>query len=43
MKLRSSMTLFEAAAPEQEVFRKVLDKYFGGKRDERTLQLLKAI
>ena len=43
MKLRSSMTLFEAAAPEQEVFRKVLDKYFGGKRDERTLQLLRKI
>ena len=43
MKLWSSMTLFEAAAPEQEVFRKVLDKYFGGKRDERTLQLLRKI
>ena len=43
MKLRSSMTLFEAAAPEHEVFRKVLDKYFGGKRDERTLQLLEKI
>lgn len=43
MKLRSSMTLFSAAAPEQEVFQKVLDKYFGGKQDERTLQLLKEI
>ena len=43
MQLRSSMTLFSAAAPEQEVFQKVLDKYFGGKQDERTLQLLKEI
>jgi uncharacterized protein (DUF1810 family) len=35
-KLRSSMTLFEAAAPDDTVFGAVLDKYFGGSRDEAT-------
>lgn len=39
-KLMSCMTLFEAVSPEQEVFQKVLDKFFDGKRDERTLQLI---
>src|SRR4051795_13695484 len=29
MKLRSSMTLFERAAPAEPVFREVLDRYFG--------------
>ena len=41
LKLRSSMTLFGEAAPEEKVFLKVLDKFFGGKKDERTLELLK--
>ena len=40
MKLKSSMTLFERAAPEARVFAQVLDRYFEGKRDERTLELL---
>lgn len=40
LKLKSSMTLFEAAAPEQEVFAKVLEKYFQGERDELTLRIL---
>ncbi len=39
MKLRSSMTLFEYVAGPDSVFAKVLKKYFGGVRDERTLQL----
>lgn len=39
MKLRSSMTLFDRAAPG-EVFAAVLERYFGGRRDERTLELL---
>ena len=43
LKLRSSMTLFVEAAPEEEVFRKVLDKFFGGKKDERTLEILKTL
>lgn len=40
-KLQSSMTLFEAACPEQDIFRRVLEKYFYGKRDGRTLEILK--
>lgn len=40
MKLRSSVTLFDAAAPEDAAFRRILDRYFDGEADERTLQLL---
>ncbi|HKO38398.1 MAG TPA: DUF1810 domain-containing protein [Solirubrobacterales bacterium] len=40
VKLRSSMTLFAAAAPEQPVFRRVLDRYFDGKPDEETSRRL---
>ncbi|MBR1743922.1 MAG: DUF1810 domain-containing protein [Lachnospiraceae bacterium] len=41
LKLRSSMTLFAEAAPELEVFRKVLDKFYGGEKDRKTLEILK--
>lgn len=40
MKLRSSMTLFAHAAPEEPLFRQVLEKYYGGAEDDRTLTLL---
>ncbi len=40
-KLRSSMTLFTEAAPEEKTFSKVLEKFFGGKKDERTLALIR--
>ena len=40
LKLKSSMTLFAEVAPEQEVFLQVLDKFFDGKKDQKTLQLL---
>jgi uncharacterized protein (DUF1810 family) len=40
LKLRSSMTLFAAASPEERGFRDVLAKYFGGEGDPRTLDLL---
>jgi uncharacterized protein (DUF1810 family) len=40
MKLRSSMTLFAAAAPDQPAFSAVLAKYFGGTADEATLARL---
>jgi uncharacterized protein (DUF1810 family) len=40
LKLRSSMTLFERAAGPGSVFARVLDRYYGGNRDERTLRLL---
>jgi uncharacterized protein (DUF1810 family) len=35
-KLRSSMTLFMRADPDAQVFRQVLDKYFGGIPDSAT-------
>jgi len=40
MKLRSSMTLFAAAAQDQPAFGAVLTKYFGGSPDEATLARL---
>lgn len=40
MKLKSSMTLFGAVESANEVFQKVLDKYFGGKKDEKTLGII---
>lgn len=39
MKLRSSMTLFDVVSP-QDVFARVLDKYFGGQRDSKSIQLI---
>jgi uncharacterized protein (DUF1810 family) len=36
MKLQSSMTLFALAAPDEPVFRQVLDHYFAGELDEAT-------
>lgn len=35
-KLRSSMTLFAVAAPDEPVFQQVLDTFFDGERDPRT-------
>lgn len=40
MKLKSSMTLFAAVAPDDPLFRQVLDKYYGGEQDSLTLRLL---
>jgi uncharacterized protein (DUF1810 family) len=40
VKLRSSMTLFAAAAPDEPVFGEVLAKYFGAAPDEATLARL---
>jgi uncharacterized protein (DUF1810 family) len=40
LKFRSSMTLFSRAAPDEPVFSQAIDKYFGGRADERTLELL---
>jgi len=42
MKLRSSATLFARASPDGSVFHRVLDKYFGGRADEKTLRLVGA-
>ena len=40
MKLRSSMTLFYFASGKEEVFRKVLAKYFDEKLDQKTIDML---
>lgn len=40
LKLKSSMTLFAEVAGRSSVFERVLQKYFGGERDPRTLELL---
>lgn len=40
LKLKSSMTLFALAKPECEVFQKVLDKFFNGERDQKTVEIL---
>ena len=41
-KLRSSMTLFARADPQQQVFARVLDQYFDGVEDPATTQRLVA-
>ncbi|MEJ2697291.1 MAG: DUF1810 domain-containing protein [Candidatus Sulfobium sp.] len=40
LKLKSSMTLFASVADPPSVFDRVIDKYFHGERDARTLDLL---
>jgi uncharacterized protein (DUF1810 family) len=40
MKLRSSMTLFARADPGEPLFPDVLDRFFDGTPDERTIRLL---
>ena len=42
MKLRSSMTLFALAEGGNSVFQQVLDKFFSGAMDQRTLDILEA-
>jgi uncharacterized protein (DUF1810 family) len=42
MKLRSSMTLFHRADPDNPLFIAMLDRYFGGEPDEATDRLLDA-
>lgn len=39
LKLRSSMTLFDRVSPD-DIFSRVLDKYFSSRRDPRTLKIL---
>jgi len=40
VKLRSSLTLFAAAAPDEALFREALDRYFDGERDPETVARL---
>lgn len=41
LKLRSSMTLFARVGKTKHLCQSVLDKYFGGDADERTMQILR--
>jgi uncharacterized protein (DUF1810 family) len=40
MKLRSSATLFAMVSPAGSVFHRVIEKYFAGQKDERTVRLV---
>jgi uncharacterized protein (DUF1810 family) len=40
LKFRSSLTLFQHAAPDEPLFAEALARYFGGAPDPRTLALL---
>jgi uncharacterized protein (DUF1810 family) len=40
LKLKSSMTIFSLLEHSHPVFQKVLDKFYGGRRDGNTIQLL---
>ena len=42
LKLGSSMTLFATVSEPDSVFHRVLDQYFGGRMDQKTLELLKS-
>lgn len=42
LKLKSSMTLFYAIS-KNDIFKKVLDKYFEGEMDDKTLKILKEL
>ena len=42
VKLRSSMTLFALASGSETVFQRVLDAFFAGEKDPRTVALLDA-
>ncbi len=42
LKLRSSMTLFQLADPSCNIFQLVLDKYFNGKPDKKTIALCRS-
>jgi uncharacterized protein (DUF1810 family) len=40
-KVRSSMTLFHRAAPDEPLFREALERFYGGAADEKTDALLR--
>jgi uncharacterized protein (DUF1810 family) len=40
LKFRSCMTLFEIAVPDVPLFSQALERWCGGERDDRTLELL---
>ena len=40
LKLRSSATLFASVSPDGSVFHRVIDQYFDGRPDQRTIELI---
>lgn len=40
MKLKSCMTLFATVSPENSIFQQVLEKYFNGEQDNKTINIL---
>lgn len=42
LKLNSCMTLFEYSIPEEKIFGKIIDKFYNGKRDRATLEMLES-
>ncbi len=40
LKLKSSMTLFARVSPEGSVFERVIDRYYDGQQDQKTIELL---
>lgn len=42
LKFRSCLTLFALADPDEPIIAKALKRFFGGERDARTLELLRA-
>jgi uncharacterized protein (DUF1810 family) len=43
LKLRSSMTLFASVSGATSIFRDILEKYYDGKPDEATLEILREV
>jgi uncharacterized protein (DUF1810 family) len=43
LKLKSCITLFNYAVPEHKIFGAVLQKYFAGEQDEKTLSILQKL
>ena len=41
LKLKSSATLFASVSPPKSVFEQLLEKFYRGERDGKTLQLLR--
>lgn len=42
LKLNSCMTLFEYSISEEKIFGKIIDKFYNGKRDRVTLEMLES-
>ena len=43
MKFRSSLTLFASVAGEKSIFHGLITKYYAGKHDERTVEILRGL